>query len=113
MRQFYEKYFDAVSTPKYENPCNGFESYFLEFGAGPRLEIMKGRTIHEKTGRGIDSLGSAHLALSVGSKGNVDEMTRKLQGAGFSVMEDPRRMGDGYYESIVLDPEGNNIEISI
>ena len=113
MRQFYENYFGAISGQKYENPRKEFESYFLEFGTGARLEIMKRNTIHQKPDRSLESLGFAHLALSVGSKEIVDEVTRKIQADGFSVIEGPRRTGDGYYESVALDPEGNRIEITV
>jgi predicted enzyme related to lactoylglutathione lyase len=32
---------------------------------------------------------------------------------GHEIIGDPRRTGDGYYESVVLDPEGNRIEITV
>jgi lactoylglutathione lyase len=113
VRQFYEKYFGAASSEKYENPSRGFESYFLEFGTGARLEMMKRHDINQKADRGIECLGFAHLSLSVGSKEKVDEVTAKIRSDGFSVIDGPRRTGDGYYESIVLDPEGNRIEITV
>jgi lactoylglutathione lyase len=28
------------------------------------------------------------------------------------VLDGPRRTGDGYYESVVLDPDGNRVEIA-
>jgi lactoylglutathione lyase len=28
------------------------------------------------------------------------------------LLGEPRRTGDGYYESVILDPEGNRIEIT-
>jgi lactoylglutathione lyase len=31
---------------------------------------------------------------------------------GYKCVSDPRRTGDGYFESVVLDPEGNRVEIS-
>jgi lactoylglutathione lyase len=40
MRAFYEKYFDARSTPKYQNERTRFTSYFLTFPGGGRLELM-------------------------------------------------------------------------
>jgi lactoylglutathione lyase len=54
-----------------------------------------------------ETIGLTHLALSVGSKSVVDELTRRLQADGYTVVGQPRTTGDGYYESVVLDPDGN------
>ena len=45
LKDFYMKYFDAVSNEKYYNPAKEFESYFLSFKSGARLEIMKMKDI--------------------------------------------------------------------
>ncbi len=37
---FYAKYFGAQVGELYRNPRKGFESRFLTFGAGARLEVM-------------------------------------------------------------------------
>jgi hypothetical protein len=29
-----------------------------------------------------------------------------------AILDGPRRTGDGYYESVTLDPDGNRIEIT-
>ena len=57
--------------------------------------------------------GYAHIAFSVGSKEMVDKLTTDLQAAGFKLLSGPRTTGDGYYESVILDPDGNSIEITI
>lgn len=57
--------------------------------------------------------GYIHLAFSAGSKENVTTLTERLQAAGYEVMSGPRTTGDGYFESLVLDPEGNQVEITI
>jgi lactoylglutathione lyase len=36
-----------------------------------------------------------------------------MSDAGIQVIGEPRTTGDGYYESVVLDPEGNRVEITI
>jgi lactoylglutathione lyase len=59
-----------------------------------------------------ESLGIAHLAISVGSEQRVDYLTEQIRSAGFEVSGEPRTTGDGYYESVVRDPEGNRIEIT-
>jgi len=56
--------------------------------------------------------GMAHLAISVGGKQAVDELTGRLRAAHYTVAGEPRTTGDGYYESVVLDPEGNQVEIT-
>ena len=43
----------------------------------------------------------------------VDELTQRLVNDGYERLDGPRRTGDGYYESVVLDPEGNRIEITV
>ncbi|WP_262919139.1 VOC family protein [Niabella hibiscisoli] len=56
--------------------------------------------------------GIAHLAISVGSKEMVDLLTQRLREDGFTIAGEPRTTGDGYYESVVLDTEGNLVEIT-
>jgi lactoylglutathione lyase len=61
---------------------------------------------------GAQRMGLTHFALSLGSDQLVDELTQRLKNAGYPVLDGPRRTGDGYYESVVLDPDGNRIEIT-
>ncbi len=49
-------------------------------------------------------------ALEVKKK--VDELTERLVKDGFRCLSGPRTTGDGYYESVVEDCEGNLIEIT-
>jgi lactoylglutathione lyase len=60
---------------------------------------------------GAQRLGLTHLAISVGSERGVDELTKRLQTDGITIVDGPRRTGDGYYESVVIDPDGNRVEI--
>jgi len=109
---FYSRYFGATVGPKYTNPRTGFESYFLSFESGARLEVMRSPTV--TTGEpGQPRFGYAHLALSVGSEMEVDRRTDQFRAEGVSVVDGPRRTGDGYYESVILDPDGNRIEITV
>ena len=110
---FYVRYFGATVGDKYINPKKGFESYFLSFVGGARLELMR-TTILEpvRADRGAQRMGLTHLALTVGSERGVDDLTSRLRNDGFEVVDGPRRTGDGYYESVVLDPDGNRIEIA-
>ncbi len=111
MRAFYEHYFNANSNEKYINPKKHFSSYFLSFDSGCRLELMHNPHIAETLAQ--TQLGLAHFAVSVGSKLEVDQLTEQLQNDGYEVKGAPRTTGDGYYESVVLDPERNQIEITV
>ena len=57
--------------------------------------------------------GLIHLAISVGSQDQVDSLTARLRDDGHRILDGPRRTGDGYYESLVLDPDGNRVEITV
>ena len=111
-REFFTRYFDAVSGDGYHNEKTGFRSYFLSFEDGARLEIMKKPQMDdcEKTPA---RTGYIHLALSAGSKEKVDELTQTLKENGYEVLSGPRTTGDGYYESCLIDLEDNQIEITI
>lgn len=41
MREFYETYFNGNSSPLYTNPKTQFQSYFIQFKTGSRLELTK------------------------------------------------------------------------
>lgn len=113
MKSFYESYFTAKSNEKYHNNKTGFESYFLSFESGCRLELMKRLNISENTkDYHNQKMGLAHFAISVGSKQQVDVLTQKLSEEGFEIASPPRVTGDRYYESVILDPENNTIEIT-
>jgi lactoylglutathione lyase len=112
MKQFYENYFGAVAGKKYHNPSNNFTSYFLSFAHGARMEIMHRPDILRKN-LSHESLGFTHLALSLGSKEKVDLLTEELHDDGYEVVGYPRTTGDGYYESVVKDPEGNMLELTV
>ncbi len=113
LKVFYVTYFDAQASDKYLNLSTGFESYFLSFTSGAQLELMSISNVENSNLNTEISVGLAHLAFSVGSKEQVDNLTEKLQISGYSVINEPRTTGDGYYESIIADPDGNRIEITI
>ncbi|MDP9010651.1 MAG: VOC family protein [Pseudomonadota bacterium] len=111
-KRFYAMYFDAIAGPHYQNSAKGFESCFLSFGGGARLEVMTTTSLSlVHSSPGAQRLGLTHLAISVGSERLVDSLTERLRADGIAIVDGPRRTGDGYYESVVLDPDGNRIEI--
>ncbi len=114
LKLFYVKYFGAISNEKYINTKNNFSSYFLKFDSGARLEIMQMPVIPESTNDPYKQFtGFIHLAISVGSKERVNSLTKELTAGGYELLDGPRKTGDGYYESTVLDPEKNRLEITI
>lgn len=109
MREFYEKYFKATSSELYHNKKTQFQSYFLSFESGSRLELTTKKFLSD---RSVDSIGYTHLAFSVGTKSDVDAFVEKLVAAEYPLLNGPRMTGDGYYEAVVQDPEGNLIELT-
>ena len=113
MKDFYLNYFDVVPGPKYTNATTQFVAYFIYFGEGKtRLELMTRPNIQPCAGKRGYTMGLAHFAISVGGKDKVDALTERLRKDNFTIFSEPRTTGDGYYESVVLDPEGNYVEIS-
>lgn len=113
LKDFYCHWFGATAGPRYHNPRRGFTSYFLTFpDGGARLEIMNEPGITDAAASG-KLRGFCHIAISAGSKEAVDELTERMRLEGIPVLGNPRTTGDGYYESVVADPEGNIVEISV
>lgn len=108
-KDFFLKYFDCTVNEKYVNPEKKFASYFISFSNGSRIELMNREEIAGKLDG--ETLGLAHIAVNAGSRGKVRQLTENLDNDGFIVVSRPRITGDGYYESAVLDPENNIIEI--
>lgn len=112
-KTFFERYFDASCPGElYHNPTTGFRSYFLTFEDGARLEIMN-KELMEDPKKTPARTGFIHVAFSVGSRERVDELTAQLREDGYEVLSGPRTTGDGYYESCIAGPEGNQIEITV
>jgi lactoylglutathione lyase len=76
-----------------------------------RLEVMKRTDINEGLEAGKDIVGITHIAFKVGSNEKVDRLTKTLREEGYVIAGEPRTTGDGYYESVMLDSDGNKIEL--
>ncbi len=114
LRSFYETYLAGRANTKYVNPRKQFESYFLTFADGARLEIMQLPTVPPSANNVEQQFtGYIHVAFSVGSREAVDTLTKRLRANGYRILDGPRTTGDGYYESTALDPDGNRIEITV
>lgn len=111
MKAFYENYFGARANQKCTHLKKGFEPYFLGFDNGPRLELMKMASAPLScTDPYQQATGITHLAFSAGSEAEVDRLTKVLNNERYQVVSEPRKTGDGYYETLVLDLENNRIE---
>ena len=108
---FYQTYLDGTEDKQYENPQTGLKTRFISFADGARLELMT-RPDLEDGERSRLWTGWAHLAFKAGTRENVDALTERLRADGYEIVSGPRVTGDGYYESCVLDPDGNMIEIT-
>jgi lactoylglutathione lyase len=112
-KRFYAGYFGATAGAEYVNPVKGFTSCFLSFSGGTRIELMHSSRLSPMAIEpGAQRMGLTHFAISVGSVEAVDALTRKLRDDGIAILDGPRRTGDGYYESVALDPDGNRVEIT-
>jgi lactoylglutathione lyase len=112
-KNFYIDNFEGTAGTKYINDKKQFESYFISFESGARLELMQMPTIPANLNNIYEQyIGLIHIAFSIGSKDKVDSLTEKLRSAGIRVVSEPRYTGDGYYESCIMDPEGNRVEIT-
>ncbi len=110
MRNFYVQYFNGNSNEKYTNPLKHFESYFISFENGTRIELMHKTTVL-KSNYLNELLGLTHIAFNLGSKDAVITLTETLRKNGHHIINEPHTTGDGYFESVVLDIEGNRIEL--
>jgi lactoylglutathione lyase len=113
MLNFYVTYFACSHGEKYVDRTSGFESYFLFFDDSSSLELMKMSSVRiPGSNADKECLGLAHIAISVGSRERVTELAGTLKADGYGLVREPHVTGDGFFESVVLDPEGNRIELT-
>lgn len=114
LKSFYVTYFGGIANTKYFNETKGFQSYFLTFDSGARLELMYMPDIPENRNDtlGKQHLGIIHLAFGVDSMSEVDKKAAELKKDGYKVISGPRKTGDGYYEFEALDPDNNRLEVT-
>lgn len=114
LRDFYAAYFGGRYGKKYSNPATGFESYMLSFGDGCRLELMRRPDVSATPAAGqfTPQRGLAHMAFACENEEKVRILTERLRADGYRIVGEPRITGDGYFESVVADPDGNPVEIT-
>jgi lactoylglutathione lyase len=114
VKDFYVKHFGGTAGVKYCNERKQFESYFITFTSGARLEVMSMTGIPENKNDTVGSqhLGFIHLAFGVDTMQEVDAKAEELRASGFPIISGPRKTGDGYYEFETVDPDFNRLEVT-
>ena len=114
LKRYYIKYFGATANEKYTNEESQFQSYFLTFKSGARLELMTMPGIPDNSNDRVfaQHKGIIHLAFGVNTMQEVNEKAQQLHANGFKILSGPRKTGDGYYEFETLDPDNNRIEVT-
>ncbi len=107
---FWESVFGARRNERYLSKNRpGFASHFMTLSDGPTIELMTVPDLAD-TPPHAEFVGWAHIALNVGSKAEVDRMAEQAR-ATHTLLSAPRMTGDGYYEAVIADPDGNRIEL--
>ncbi|EGT3571563.1 VOC family protein [Citrobacter amalonaticus] len=108
--RFWSDFFGGTLNEKYISKNNpGFESYFVRIGDDIAIELMTKPALRALRPDN-QTTGWVHLAIAVGSAEKVDALAQRAQEQGILVSA-PRTTGDGYYEAVIQDPDGNLIEI--
>ena len=111
LRDFYGS-FGAIPSPTSTDPDTGVRSCVLDF-CGVRLELRE-RPRGRAATRGWQTPVLLHIGFALGSADAVDDLTRAIAADGHVVLEPPHRTGEpGSYESVVLDPDGNRLKLSV
>jgi len=107
---FWETVFAGRSNERYVSKNRpGFESHFITLDDGPTIELMALPELADAP-TAPEYVGWAHIAVNVGGKADVDRMAENARLSG-TLLSAPRMTGDGYYEAVIADPDGNRIEL--
>jgi lactoylglutathione lyase len=98
-------------------PCTdadtGLHTCVVDF-CGVRVELLERPSDRERHHGGGRSSGLVHLGFALGSADAVDEVSAALAAAGHRVLQPPHRVGRlGPYQSVVLDPDGNRVKLTV
>jgi lactoylglutathione lyase len=112
LRDFYLQ-LGGVASPLSTDPDTGLRSCVLDF-CGIHLEVCERQRDREGAAGAGRSSGLLHLGFALGSADAVDELSSVIAAAGHRVLEPPHRAGElGRYESVVLDPDGNRLKLTV
>ena len=109
--RFFETYFGAtVGEPYHSKNRVGFTSRFANLpGAEDQIELMSGPWVTDAT---EESVGWDHIAIALGSESAVDALAERCRLAG-CLRSGPRWTGDGFYEAVIVMPDGSAVEITV
>ena len=112
LRDFYQQ-LRGVASALCTDADTGLHTCVLDF-CGVRLELLERPGDGERhDGDGRPS-GLLHLGFALGSADAVDELSGAIAAAGYRVLEPPHRVGQlGPYQSVVLDPDGNQVKLTV
>lgn len=109
---FWVDHFGARPGERYASTRRpGFVSRFVHLDEGATLELMSAPWLEGEEGNSTERPGWSHVAIALGSEAAVDALAARMQIEGCLVSL-PRRTGDGFYEAVIRDPEGNLVEIT-
>jgi lactoylglutathione lyase len=109
---FWRQHFNAHIGEAYRSKRReGFISHFVTLENGPALELMTLPGLVDKPPREDNRTGWAHIAISLGSVEAVDKLVASLKPLD-ALVHEARWTGDGFYEAVIADPDGNLIEIT-
>jgi len=112
LRDFYLQLGAVASVPR-SDPDTGLRSCVLDF-CGVRLELFEPPAASEGPVDVRRSTGLVHLGFVLGSADAVDALSNVIAAAGHRVLEPPHRNGQlARYESVVLDPDGNRVTLTV
>lgn len=108
--RFYRLVGAVVSSPG--PPATGPRRCALDF-CGVRLEVLERSGSRGEAEDRRPSPGLVHLGFVLASADAVDELSAVLAAAGHRLLEQPRRGALGRYESVVLDPDGTRVKLTV
>lgn len=112
LRDFYLQ-LRGVSSAPCTHADTDLHTCVLDF-CGIRLVLLESPSIgegHDGDGR---SSGLLQLGFALGSADAVDELSDAIAAAGYRVLQPPHRVGQlGPYHSVVLDPDGNQVKLTV
>lgn len=106
--EFYRTYFGGEVLFRHES--GDFQCVFVKIFSGLTLEIMTRSKLCDAVAE--DRVGYSHFSIEVDSKDEVDRLTDYFIAHKIPMKKVKEQYDDGFYESAVLDPDGNIIEIA-
>jgi lactoylglutathione lyase len=103
----------GIASPLPTGSEDDLHACALDF-CGIRLEVFERPHNRGEAAEEGMSPRLLHLGFALGSADAVDELSRALAANGYRVLEPPHRTREtGRYKSVVLDPDGNRLELSV